>query len=72
MFYKKNVNPYSKYKSVDKILIKLRKMIIICKENIYHILKPLKQANDKNIKLRSFFLSNKVWLNSKYIKIKQN
>ena len=34
--YKYNVDLYSKSKSIDKLLIKLRELIIICKKNLYH------------------------------------
>ena len=36
MLYKKDINLCSKPKSVDKLLIKLRETMIVCKENLYH------------------------------------
>ena len=36
IFYKKDVNPCFKYMSVDKLLADLKKLIIVCKKNLYH------------------------------------
>ena len=72
MFYKNNVNPRSKFKSVDKLSTKLRELIIVCRKNFYHAQKLQKQAYNRGIKPRSYATGNKVWLNSKYIKTKQN
>ena len=44
----------------------------ICQENLYYTSKFQKQTNNKNVKPKSYTASDKVWLNSKYIKIKQN
>ena len=44
----------------------------ICQENLYHFLMFQKQAHNKGIKPRSYNPSDKIWLNSKYIKTKQN
>ena len=44
----------------------------VCRENLYHAQKFQKQAYNKGVKPRSYALSNKVWLNSKYIKTKCN
>ena len=70
--YKNNVNPCSKSKSADKISTELRELIIVCKKNLYHAQELQKQAYNKDVKSRSYAPSNKVWLNSKYIKTKQN
>ena len=43
----------------------------ICQENIYHTQELQKQAYNKSVKLRYYALSDKVWLNCKYIKTKQ-
>ena len=34
--YKYNVNPYSKFKLADKLLVELRKLIIVYRENLYY------------------------------------
>ena len=44
----------------------------ICRENLHHTPKLQKQAHDKGVKPNSYAPGDKVWLNSKYIKTKQN
>ena len=51
---------------------KLRELMTVCRENLHHAQELQKQAHDKSVKLRSYVPSNKVWLNSKYIKTKWN
>lgn len=34
--YKEEVNPRSKFKSVNKLLVELKKLIIVYWENLYH------------------------------------
>ena len=36
MLYKEEVNSYSKFKSANKLLVELRKLIIVCQENSHH------------------------------------
>ena len=43
-----------------------------CQQNFYHTQKLQKQVHIKGIKPQSFALGEKVWLNSKYLKTKQN
>ena len=40
--------------------------------NLHHAQKLQKQANIKGIKTKSYVIGKNVWLNSKYIKTKQN
>ena len=47
-------------------------MIIICKKNFHYAQKLQKKADNKGVKLESYTFYNNIWLNSKYIKIKQN
>ena len=42
------------------------------RENLYHAQVIQKQTHNRGTKLRSYASDDKVWLNSKYIKIKQN
>ena len=42
------------------------------KENLHHAQKLQKRAHNKGVKPRSYAPSDKVWLNSKYIKTKRN
>ena len=44
----------------------------VCQENLHHAQKLQKQAHDKGVKLKSYIPDDKIWLNSKYIKTKQN
>ena len=44
----------------------------VCRENLHHAPKLQKQADSKGVKPRSYAPSDKVCLNSKYIKIKRN
>ena len=36
VFYKENINPRSKSKSVDKLLVELQKLIIVYRKNLHH------------------------------------
>ena len=72
MLYKDDVDLYSKSKIVDKLLAKLRELMIVYWENFYHAQELQKQAHNKGVKPWSYALGNKVWLNSKYIQTKQN
>ena len=35
--YKDNVDPYSKFKLADEFSIKLKELIIVDRENLYHV-----------------------------------
>ena len=68
MLYKEEVDFQSESKLVDKLSVELRKLMIICQENLHHTLKLQKRAHDKDVKPWSYASNNKIWLNSKYIK----
>ena len=68
--YEKNFDLYSKLKSVKKLSSKLSKLIIISQQNFYHTKKIQKQAYNKGVKLQNYASGNKVWLNSRHLKIK--
>ena len=70
--YEEDINPRSKFKSADKLLAELRKLMTVCQKNLYHTQKLQKQAHNKGVKPKSYALGDKVWLNSKYLKTKQN
>ena len=72
MSYKKDVEPRSKSKSANELSAELRKLMIVCRKNLYHAQEFQKRAHNKGVKPRSYAFDNKVWLNSKYIKTKQN
>lgn len=46
--------------------------MFVWKKNLQHAQKLQKQAHNKAVKPRNYALGNKIWLNSKYIKTKQN
>ena len=70
--YKEKVNLRSKSKLVDKLLAKLRKLIIIYWKNLHYTQKLQKQVHNKGVKSKSYAPNDKIDLNSKYIKTKCN
>ena len=70
--YRDDVDFCSKSKSADDLSAKLRELVIVCRNNLYHAYKLQKRAYNKGVKPKSYAASNKVWLNSKYIKTKKN
>ena len=70
--YEEDINPRSKFKSADDLANDLRELMAVCRENLQHAQDLQKQAHDKGTKPRSYASGDKVWLNSKYIKTKQN
>ena len=72
MLYKDNIDLRSKSKSADKLLTKLRKLMIICRENLHHAQELQKHAQNKGVKPQNYVSGDEIWLNSKYIKTKQN
>lgn len=70
--YKKNVNSCLQLKSAEKLASKLRKLMIVYKKNFQYAQRLQNQYYNKVIKPKSYTPSNKVWLNTKYIKTKQN
>ena len=70
--FKEDVDPRSRSRSAKKLAEDLKKLIEICCQNLLHAQKLQKRAHNKRIKNRSYVPGKKVWLNSKYIKIKIN
>lgn len=70
--YKESINPQCQSKSADKLATKLKELMTICRNNLYHIQKLQKQHHNKAIKPESYAPDDKIWLNNKYIKTKQN
>ena len=54
MSYKEDVNPRFQSKLADKVSAKLKELIIICQENLYHAQELQKRAYDKGVKPRSY------------------
>ena len=71
-FFEDDVNPRSRSCFADKLAKELRDMIDICQQNLLHAQELQKRAHDKSVKPQSYTPDEKVWLNSKYIKIKRN
>ena len=69
--FEENTDPRFQSKSADKLSVKPWDLMIVCQENLYHTQELQKQAHNKSVKPRSYTLSDKVWLNSKYIKTKR-
>ena len=46
--------------------------MIIYQKTLYHAQELQKRTHNKGVKPWSYALSKKIWLNTKYIKIKQN
>ena len=72
VFFKKITNSCSQLKSADKLSVELQNLRTVCWENLYHAQKVQKWAYNKGVKRRSYAPSDKIWLNSKYIKTKRN
>ena len=72
MSYEEDVDPCSKSNSANELSAELRELMIVCKKNLHHAQELQKRAHNKGVKPRSYASSDKVWLNSKYIKTKQN
>ena len=72
VLYKENINPRFRSKAADKLTKELRNLISIYRENLQHAKELQKRTYNKKIKPRSYALGEKIWLNSKYIKIKRN
>ena len=70
--FEENTNPRSQSKSADELSAELRDLMTVCRENLYHGQKLQNQAQNKGVKPKSYALCDKIWLNSKYIKIKRN
>ena len=70
--FEDDVDPRSKSRFATELAKELKKLVDICQQNLFHAQKLQKKANDKGMKPESYALGEKVWLNSKYIKTKQN
>ena len=70
MSYKEDIKLRFKFKSAEDWLAQLLELMTICHENFHHTQKLQKKAHNKGVKPRSYTPSDKVWMNSKYIKTK--
>ena len=72
VFYKKNFDPHSQSKTVEKLSSELQSLMAACQQNLHHTQKLYKRVYNKEVKPQSYAPGKKVWLNSKYLKTKQN
>ena len=72
MLYEEDIDPRSKSKSADELSAELQELMTVCQENLHHAQELQKRAHDKGVKPKSYAPGDKVWLNSKYLKTKQN
>ena len=70
--YEKNLNLRSKLKIAEKQSFELQDLMAACQQNLHHTQKLQKRAHNTGVKPQSYALYEKVWLNSKYLKSKQN
>ncbi len=70
--FEKDINPLSRSRSANKLAKELKKLMEVCCQNFFHVKELQKRAHAKGVQSCSYTLSKKVWLNSKYIKIKRN
>ena len=52
--------------------MKLRELMNICHQNLLHAQELQKQVHYKRVKSCNYALDEKIWLNNKHIKTKQN
>ena len=72
MLYEEEIDSRFKSKSANKVSAQQRELMFVCRENLHHAQELQKRAHEKGVKPRSYAPGNKVWFNSKYIKIKRN
>ena len=66
------MNLRSKSKLVNKLSAELQKLMIVWQKHLHYAQEFQKRAHNKSVKLKSYTADDKVWLNSKYLKTKQN
>ena len=70
--YKGDVNPQSRSKTADQLPTELDTLMSVYRENFQHAHEFQKHYHAKHAKPKRYAPKDKVWLNKKYIKIKQN
>ena len=72
VFFEDDINLCSRSCSANKLVKELRELMNIYQQNLLYAQELQKRAYDKGVKRQSYASEEKVWLNSKYIKTKQN
>ncbi len=70
--FEEDIDPRSRSHYANELAEELRELMEVCCQNLLHTQEPQKKAYDKGVKSGSYAPGEKVWLNSKYIKIKRN
>lgn len=70
VFFKNEHNTYFRSSSANRLVIELRELMNIYRQNLLYTQDLQKQAHDNGEKLCSYTLDEKVWFNSKQIKTK--
>ena len=70
--FKDKYDARSRSFSAEGPAIELRELIKVCRQKFLHAKDLQKWAYDKRVKPRSYAPGEKVWLNSKHIKTKEN
>ena len=66
------LDPRSKSKIAEELSSELRKLMIICQQNLHYAQELQKHTHDKGVKSQSYALGDKVWLSNKHLKTKRN
>ena len=72
VFFKQDIDPCKRSRSANELAEELRELMEVCCSTLLHTQELQKRANDKRIKSSSYVPGEKVWLNSKYNKMKRN
>ncbi len=67
-----DVDLRSRSRLANELAKELRELMEVCCQNLLHAQELQKRAHHKGVKSRSYAPGEKIWLNSKYIKIKRN
>ena len=70
--YEEDLDPCSQSKNAKKLSSELRSLMAAYQQNLHHAQELQKQAHDKGVKPQSYAQGEKIWLNNKYLKTKQN
>ena len=70
--YEEDLDPHLKSRTAEDLFSKLRELMTVCQQNLYHTQELQKRGHNKGVKLQSYVPGEKVWLNSKYLKTKRN
>ena len=72
VFYEKDLDPRSKLRTAEELPSEFHELMIVCQQNLHHAQELQKRGHNKGVKPQSYLSDEKVWLNSKYLKTKQN